>query len=149
VEIRLARVPLSARRNGSDRLHRRQAWPAQTSSTYPAVSGLWGKPTLINNVETFANIAPIIRKGGAWFAGMGSERSKGTRSSLFTGKIRNTGLVEVPWHQTARHHEGIGGGVPDGRTFKAVQTGGPSGGCSRLNCSTSASATTPSSKSAP
>jgi bidirectional [NiFe] hydrogenase diaphorase subunit len=97
---------------------------------YPAVSGLWGKPTLINNVETFANIAPIIRKGGAWFAGMGSERSKGTKVFALTGKIRNTGLVEVPMGIKLRDIiEGIGGGVPDGRTFKAVQTGGPSGGC--------------------
>jgi bidirectional [NiFe] hydrogenase diaphorase subunit len=117
---------------------------------YPAVSGLWGKPTLINNVETFANIAPIIRKGGKWFAGMGSERSKGTKVFALTGKITNTGLVEVPMGIKLRDIiEGIGGGVPDGHTFKAVQTGGPSGGCFPPNCSTSASATTPSSKSAP
>ena len=97
---------------------------------YPAVSGLWGKPTLINNVETFANIAPIIRKGGKWFAGMGSERSKGTKVFALTGKITNTGLVEVPMGISLRQIiEGIGGGVPDGHTFKAVQTGGPSGGC--------------------
>ena len=97
---------------------------------YPAVSGLWGKPTLINNVETFANIAPIIRKGGKWFAGMGSERSKGTKVFALTGKIANTGLVEVPMGIKLREIiYGIGGGVPDGRTFKAVQTGGPSGGC--------------------
>ncbi len=97
---------------------------------YPAVSGLWGKPTLINNVETFANIAPIIRKGGKWFAGMGSERSKGTKVFALTGKITNTGLVEVPMGMKLRDIiEGIGGGVPDGHTFKAVQTGGPSGGC--------------------
>jgi bidirectional [NiFe] hydrogenase diaphorase subunit len=97
---------------------------------YPAVSGLWGKPTLINNVETFANIAPIIRKGGKWFAGMGSERSKGTKVFALTGKISNTGLVEVPMGITLREIiYSIGGGVPDGRTFKAVQTGGPSGGC--------------------
>ena len=97
---------------------------------YPAVSGLWGKPTLINNVETFANIAPIIRKGGKWFASMGSERSKGTKVFALTGKITNTGLVEVPMGIKLREIiEGIGGGVPDGHTFKAVQTGGPSGGC--------------------
>jgi bidirectional [NiFe] hydrogenase diaphorase subunit len=97
---------------------------------YPAVSGLWGKPTLINNVETFANIAPIVRKGGRWFASMGSERSKGTKVFALTGKIRNTGLVEVPMGMKLREIiEGIGGGVPDGHKFKAVQTGGPSGGC--------------------
>ena len=97
---------------------------------YPAVSGLWGKPTLINNVETFANIAPIIRKGGKWFAEIGTEKSKGTKVFALTGKITNTGLVEVPMGITLRQIiEGIGGGVPDGHTFKAVQTGGPSGGC--------------------
>ncbi len=97
---------------------------------YPAVSGLWGKPTLINNVETFANIAPIVRNGGKWFANMGSERSKGTKVFALTGKIKNTGLVEVPMGIKLREIiEVIGGGVPDGHTFKAVQTGGPSGGC--------------------
>ena len=97
---------------------------------YPAVSGLWGEPTLINNVETYANIAPIIRNGGKWFAGMGSERSKGTKVFALTGKIKNTGLVEVPMGIKLRQIiEEIGGGVPDGHTFKAVQTGGPSGGC--------------------
>ncbi|HEY1803438.1 MAG TPA: NADH-quinone oxidoreductase subunit NuoF [Terracidiphilus sp.] len=97
---------------------------------YPAVSGLYGKPTLINNVETFANIAPIIRKGGRWFASMGSERSKGTKVFALTGKITNTGLVEVPMGIKLREIiEGIGGGVPGGHKFKAVQTGGPSGGC--------------------
>ncbi len=97
---------------------------------YPAVSGLWGKPTLINNVETFANVAPIIRKGGKWFASLGTEKSKGTKVFAITGKITNTGLVEVPMGMTLRQIiEGIGGGVPDGHTFKAVQTGGPSGGC--------------------
>jgi bidirectional [NiFe] hydrogenase diaphorase subunit len=97
---------------------------------YPAVSGLWGKPTLINNVETFANIAPIIRKGASWFASMGSARSKGTKVFALTGKIQNTGLVEVPMGISLRQIiEGIGGGVPDGHKFKAVQTGGPSGGC--------------------
>ena len=97
---------------------------------YPAVSGLWGKPTLINNVETFANIAPIIRNGGRWFANIGSERSKGTKVFALTGKITNTGLVEVPMGIKLREIiEGIGGGVPGGHKFKAVQTGGPSGGC--------------------
>ncbi len=97
---------------------------------YPAMSGLWGKPTLINNVETFANIPPILRKGGKWFAAMGSERSKGTKVFALTGKITNTGLVEVPMGIKLREIiEVIGGGVPDGHTFKAVQTGGPSGGC--------------------
>jgi bidirectional [NiFe] hydrogenase diaphorase subunit len=97
---------------------------------YPAVSGLWGKPTLINNVETYANIAPIVRNGGKWFANMGSERSKGTKVFALTGKIANTGLVEVPMGIKLREIiEVIGGGVPDGHTFKAVQTGGPSGGC--------------------
>jgi bidirectional [NiFe] hydrogenase diaphorase subunit len=97
---------------------------------YPANSGLWGKPTLINNVETFANIAPIIRHGGKWFASMGSDRSKGTKVFALTGKITNTGLVEVPMGMKLRDIiEGIGGGVPDGHTLKAVQTGGPSGGC--------------------
>ena len=97
---------------------------------YPAVSGLWGKPTLINNVETFANIAPIIRNGGRWFASIGSERSKGTKVFALTGKITNTGLVEVPMGIKLREIiEVIGGGVPGGHKFKAVQTGGPSGGC--------------------
>ena len=97
---------------------------------YPAVSGLWGRPTLINNVETYANIAPIIRNGGQWFANMGSERSKGTKVFALTGKISHTGLVEVPMGIKLREIiETIGGGVPAGHTFKAVQTGGPSGGC--------------------
>jgi len=102
----------------------------RTRPPYPAVSGLWGKPTLLNNVETYANVAPIIRRGGKWFADMGSERSKGTKVFALTGKIKNTGLVEVPMGIKLREIiEEIGGGVPDGRTFKAVQTGGPSGGC--------------------
>jgi bidirectional [NiFe] hydrogenase diaphorase subunit len=97
---------------------------------YPAVSGLWGTPTLINNVETFANVAPIIRNGGEWFSSMGTDRSKGTKVFALTGKIQRTGLVEVPMGMTLRHIIfDIGGGVPDGRKFKAVQTGGPSGGC--------------------
>ncbi len=97
---------------------------------YPASSGLWGKPTLINNVETYANIAPIVRNGGKWFHDMGSERSKGTKVFALTGKIANTGLVEVPMGIKLREIiEDIGGGVPGGHKFKAVQTGGPSGGC--------------------
>ncbi len=97
---------------------------------YPAESGLWGAPTLINNVETFANVAPIIRNGGDWFAGIGTEHSKGTKVFALAGRIRNTGLIEVPMGTRLRDIiEDIGGGVPDGRSFKAVQTGGPSGGC--------------------
>jgi bidirectional [NiFe] hydrogenase diaphorase subunit len=97
---------------------------------YPAVSGLWGSPTLINNVETFANVAPIIRKGAEWYASIGTEKSKGTKVFALTGKITNTGLVEIPMGMPLREIIfGIGGGVPDGRKFKAVQTGGPSGGC--------------------
>jgi bidirectional [NiFe] hydrogenase diaphorase subunit len=102
----------------------------KTRPPYPAVSGLWGKPTLLNNVETYANIAPIVRNGGKWFANMGSERSKGTKVFALTGKITNTGLVEVPMGIKLREIiEVIGGGVPGGHTLKAVQTGGPSGGC--------------------
>jgi bidirectional [NiFe] hydrogenase diaphorase subunit len=97
---------------------------------YPAVSGLWGCPTLINNVETFANIAPILRNGPQWYSSIGTERSKGTKVFALTGKIANTGLVEIPMGMTLREiiFE-IGGGIPNGHTFKAVQTGGPSGGC--------------------
>jgi bidirectional [NiFe] hydrogenase diaphorase subunit len=97
---------------------------------YPAVSGLWGSPTLINNVETFANIAPIIRNGPQWYSGIGTERSKGTKVFALTGKITNTGLIEIPMGMTLREiiFE-IGGGIPNGHEFKAVQTGGPSGGC--------------------
>jgi bidirectional [NiFe] hydrogenase diaphorase subunit len=102
----------------------------RTRPPYPASSGLWGKPTLINNVETYANIAPIIRNGGKWFHNMGSERSKGTKVFALTGKIANTGLVEVPMGIQLRDIiEKIGGGVPGGHKLKAVQTGGPSGGC--------------------
>jgi len=97
---------------------------------YPAQAGLYGAPTLINNVETFANIPPIIRKGGDWYAAMGTPRSKGTKVFALTGKINCTGLIEVPMGMTLREiiFE-VGGGVPEGRKFKAVQTGGPSGGC--------------------
>lgn len=97
---------------------------------YPAQSGLWGHPTLINNVETYANIAPIIRNGGEWFAGLGTERSKGTKVFALAGSIRNTGLIEVPMGTKLRDIVfEVGGGIPDSKAFKAVQTGGPSGGC--------------------
>jgi len=97
---------------------------------YPAESGLWGCPTLINNVETFANVTPIIRNGAEWFASIGTAKSKGTKVFALTGKIRNTGLIEVPMGITLREIvEELGGGAPDGGTVKAVQTGGPSGGC--------------------
>jgi len=96
---------------------------------YPPASGLWAAPTLINNVETFANIPPIIEKGGDWFAGLGTESSKGTKVFALAGKIANTGLIEVPMGATLREILfDIGGGIP-GRKFKAAQTGGPSGGC--------------------
>lgn len=97
---------------------------------YPAEMGLWRCPTLINNVETFANIVPIIRNGGPWFAGIGTDSSKGTKVFALTGRVHHTGLIEVPMGITLREIVfDIGGGIPDGRTFKAVQTGGPSGGC--------------------
>jgi bidirectional [NiFe] hydrogenase diaphorase subunit len=97
---------------------------------FPAESGLWGCPTLINNVETFANIAPIVRRGSDWFAAIGVGRSKGTKVFALTGRIVNAGLIEVPMGITLREIVfDIGGGIPDGRAFKAVQTGGPSGGC--------------------
>ena len=96
---------------------------------FPAIAGLWGKPTVINNVETYANISAILVKGGAWFAGMGTEKSKGTKVFALTGKIVNSGLVEVPMGTTLREiiFE-IGGGIKHGKKFKGVQTGGPSGG---------------------
>jgi bidirectional [NiFe] hydrogenase diaphorase subunit len=91
---------------------------------------LWGYPTLINNVETYANISPIIRKGADWFASIGTEKSKGTKVFALAGKICNTGLIEVPMGTPlAKIVEEMGGGVPDGGIVKAVQTGGPSGGC--------------------
>ncbi len=97
---------------------------------YPAESGLWGCPTLINNVETFANIAPIIRNGADWFASIGTEKSKGTKVFALAGRVNNTGLIEVPMGISLREIiEEIGGGIPDGKRYKAVQTGGPSGGC--------------------
>lgn len=97
---------------------------------FPANQGLWDKPTNINNVETWANIPDIILKGGDWFASMGTEKSKGTKVFALTGKVRNTGLVEVPMGITLREIIfDIGGGIPNGKKFKAVQIGGPSGGC--------------------
>jgi bidirectional [NiFe] hydrogenase diaphorase subunit len=97
---------------------------------FPAEHGLWGNPTLINNVETFANVAPIINRGPDWYAGLGTEKSKGTKVFSLTGKIRNTGLIEVAMGITIREVvEELGGGAPDGAAVKAVQTGGPSGGC--------------------
>lgn len=101
----------------------------RTRPPYPAQSGLWECPTLINNVESFANITAIIREGSAWYASIGTEKSKGTKIFALTGKIRNNGLIEVPMGITLREIvEEMGGGVPDGEV-KAVQTGGPSGGC--------------------
>ena len=97
---------------------------------YPAVKGLFGKPTTENNVETFANIPTIIREGAEYFASMGTEKSKGTKVFALGGKIKNTGLVEIPMGTTLREIiEEIGGGIPNGKKFKAAQTGGPSGGC--------------------
>ena len=97
---------------------------------FPAVKGLFGQPTILNNVETYANIPQIILKGAEWFASMGTERSKGTKVFALGGKITNTGLVEIPMGTTLREVvEEIGGGVPNGKKFKAAQTGGPSGGC--------------------
>ena len=97
---------------------------------YPAQSGLWGKPTLINNVETYANIAQIILNGAKWYSSIGTETSKGTKVFALGGNVNNIGLVEVPMGTTLREIiYDIGGGIPNGREFKAAQTGGPSGGC--------------------
>ena len=97
---------------------------------FPAVKGLWEKPTILNNVETYANICQIILNGPEWFASMGTEKSKGTKVFALGGKINNTGLVEIPMGTTLREIvEDIGGGIPNGKKFKAAQTGGPSGGC--------------------
>ena len=97
---------------------------------FPAVKGLWDKPSNINNVETFANVPQIILQGGSWFASMGTEKSKGTKVFALVGKVNNTGLVEVPMGITLREiiFE-IGGGIVDGKAYKGVQMGGPSGGC--------------------
>ncbi len=97
---------------------------------YPAERGLWGKPTNINNVETWANVPPIVLRGAGWFSEIGTETSKGTKVFSLVGKINNTGLIEVPMGITLREIiQDIGGGIPGGKKFKAVQTGGPSGGC--------------------
>jgi bidirectional [NiFe] hydrogenase diaphorase subunit len=97
---------------------------------YPAQEGLFGEPTLLNNVETYANIPSIIRHGGEWYSQIGTEKSKGTKVFALAGRVMNTGLVEVPMGIRLREIVfDIGGGIPDGRNFKAVQTGGPSGGC--------------------
>lgn len=97
---------------------------------FPAVKGLWQKPTILNNVETYANIPVIILRGSDWFSGIGTEKSKGTKVFALGGKINNTGLVEVPMGTTLREVVyDIGGGIPKGKKFKAAQTGGPSGGC--------------------
>lgn len=106
----------------------------QVRPPYPAEKGLWDCPTLINNVETFANIPPIINKGADWFASIGTAKSKGTKVFALAGKIKYTGLVEVPMGMTLRTIvEELGGGAPGGGTIKAVQTGGPSGGCIPAN----------------
>ena len=97
---------------------------------FPAVKGLFGKPTILNNVETWANIPQIITKGAEWFASVGTEGSKGTKVFALGGKVKNTGLVEIPMGTTLREIIfDIGGGIPNGKRFKAAQTGGPSGGC--------------------
>ncbi|MGN0489757.1 MAG: NADH-quinone oxidoreductase subunit NuoF [Ruminococcus sp.] len=97
---------------------------------FPAVKGLFGKPTVLNNVETYSNIAQIILKGSDWYSSIGTEKSKGTKVFALGGKITNVGLVEVPMGTTLREIvEEIGGGIPNGKKFKAAQTGGPSGGC--------------------
>jgi NADH:ubiquinone oxidoreductase subunit F (NADH-binding) len=102
----------------------------RTRPPFPAVSGLWGKPTNINNVETFANVPPIIHRGSDWYASLGTEKSKGTKIFALAGKINNTGLVEVPMGITLEQIIfDVGGGIPGNKKFKAAQTGGPSGGC--------------------
>jgi NADH-quinone oxidoreductase subunit F len=97
---------------------------------FPAQSGLWGKPTNINNVETWANVSAILQRGADWYAGYGTEKSKGTKTFSLVGKVERTGLIEVPMGITLREIiYGIGGGIAEGKSFRAVQTGGPSGGC--------------------
>ncbi len=101
-----------------------------TRPPYPAVAGLWGYPTNINNVETYANVPQILLKGGEWFASMGTEKSKGTKTFAIAGKVKRTGLIEVPLGITVREIVyDVGGGILDDKKFKAVQTGGPMGGC--------------------
>ncbi len=102
----------------------------QPRPPFPAVKGVWGKPTNNNNVETYANVPQIILKGADWFASMGTEKSKGTKTFAIAGDVNNTGLIEVPLgHHPARSHLRRGGGIKDGKDFKAVQIGGPMGGC--------------------
>lgn len=97
---------------------------------FPVDSGLWGRPTVINNVETLANVPYIIKRGAEWFSSLGTENSRGTKVFALTGKVKNTGLIEIPFGMTLREIiYDIGGGIEGGKTFKAVQTGGPSGGC--------------------
>jgi len=97
---------------------------------FPAQEGLYGAPTLINNVETYANVPPILRHGGDWYASIGTEKSKGTKVFALAGRVNNTGLIEVPMGMKLRDIVfNLGGGIPNGGKFKAVQTGGPSGGC--------------------
>jgi NADH:ubiquinone oxidoreductase subunit F (NADH-binding)/NAD-dependent dihydropyrimidine dehydrogenase PreA subunit/(2Fe-2S) ferredoxin len=101
-----------------------------TRPPFPAVSGLWGQPTNINNVETYANVPQILLKGGEWFASMGTEKSKGTKTFAIAGKVKHTGLIEIPLGVTIREIVyDIGGGILNDKKFKAVQTGGPMGGC--------------------
>jgi len=101
---------------------------------FPAQSGLWGKPTNINNVETWANVSAILQHSGDWYASYGTEKSKGTKTFALAGKINRTGLIEVPMGIPLREIiYGIGGGIPDDKEFKAIQTGGPSGGCLPAN----------------
>ena len=97
---------------------------------FPAERGLYGCPSVINNVETLANVAQIINNGASWFNSIGTEDSKGTKVFALTGKVKNSGLVELPMGTTIREViYDIGGGIPNGKKFKAVQMGGPSGGC--------------------
>ena len=119
------------RGDGPDRSPSRGGGGPRPRPPYPAQSGLWGQPTLINNVETLANVPPIVARGGAWYAGLGTQKSTGTKVFALAGKIVNTGLIEVPFGATLRQviYE-IGGVHPDGRAFKAVQTGGPPGAAS-------------------
>jgi len=102
----------------------------QPRPPFPAQSGLWGKPTNINNVETWGNVSAILQRGGEWYSSFGTETSKGTKTFALAGKIVRTGLIEVPMGTTLRQIiYDIGGGIPNGKGFKAAQTGGPSGGC--------------------
>lgn len=101
---------------------------------FPAVSGLWEKPTNINNVETWGNVSAIMHKGGEWFSSFGTEKSKGTKTFALAGKVIRTGLIEVPMGTTLSDiiYE-IGGGIPNNKQYKSTQTGGPSGGCLPAN----------------